>query len=138
MIRGLRLALAAVAVVAVSWFTVGVRQAHEVDAATTLLNQDVGHNAAKGRRIGSLLSSAAFLNPGVDVVLLRAQLDMAERNFAGAKVLVDRAVAAEPGNLNVWISALHLAIDHPSAENAQQIVRHLRRLDPVDARSFSR
>lgn len=136
MSRAFRVGLAAIAIAAVAWFGVGARQAHDVDTATALLDHQVGSNATAARRVPALLNSANFLNPGVDVILLRAQLDMAQRNFGGAKTLVDRAVADEPNNLNAWISALHLAIDHPSAENTRRIVRHLRELDPVDASTF--
>ena len=49
-----------------------------------------------------------------------------------------QATAAEPGNLNTWISALDLAVAHPASIKLSPVVAHLRALDPVDARGFRR
>ena len=138
LMRAIRYALALFAVVAVAWFVIGARQAHDVDAATTLLNYEAGHSAAGSRHTESLLSSADFLYPGVDVTLLRARLAMEQYDWAKAKPFVDQATAAEPDNLTAWIYALDLKLKDPSTVDTEQLLAHLRMLDPVDARSFGR
>jgi hypothetical protein len=132
-----RFALAVIATAAAAWFVIGARQAHEIDTVSVLLNHQAGNNPATSRRAASLLNSADFLYPGVDVTLLRARLDMERHDYPKAKPLVDRSLASEPGNLNAWISALDLAIVQPSAENTKRIVAHLQALDPIDFRSFA-
>jgi hypothetical protein len=136
--RLIRYALAAIAVVTVAWFVVGARQAHLVDAATTLLNDNAGRHAEGARHTESLLSSAAFLSPGTNVILLRARLAMEQHAWPRATRLVHQATAAEPDNLNAWISALDLAVAHPSSIKLSPVVAHLRTLDPIDARGFQR
>lgn len=126
--------LAAVAALAVAWFAIGARQAHLVDAATKLLDANAGTHPATRRQTESLLRSAAFLNPGVDVTLARARLAMEQHDFARAKPLVDRALADEPDNLQAWISELDLAVADANAVDVRRVVSNLRRLDPVDAR----
>jgi hypothetical protein len=135
--HALRYGLAAIAIIVAVWFVIGARQAHEVDAATALLDNGVGHSAAASHQTASLLSSAAVLYPGVDVALLRARLDMAQHDYAKAKLEIDRSVASEPDNVSAWIWALQLAIVVPSAENTREVVAHLRALDPEDLRAIT-
>jgi hypothetical protein len=132
-LRAISFALAAIAVVAVAWFVVGARQAHLVEAATQQLDNQAGHHARATRQTESLLSSADFLNPGTNVILLRARLAMEQRNWTRAKRLVDDATTSEPNNLAVWISSLDLAVAHPSSADVARTLARLRTLDPIDA-----
>lgn len=134
----IRYALAAIAVAALAWFVIGARQAHLVDAARTQLNNDAGVQAGATRHTESLLHSAAFFSPGTDVTLLRARLAMEQHAWPRATRLVHEATAAEPDNLAAWISALDLALAHPSSIELSPILTHLRALDPIDARTFRR
>jgi hypothetical protein len=136
--RLIRAALAAVAVLAVAWFAIGARQAHLVDAATSLLDNEAGQHAGTTRQTESLLRSADLLNPGTEVTLLRAHLAMEQHAWPRAARLVHDATTTEPGNLDVWISALDLAIAHPSSIDLSTLLAHLRTLDPIDARTFRR
>jgi hypothetical protein len=119
------------------WFVIGARQAHEVDAATALLDNGAGHSAAASRHTASLLSSAAFLYPGVDVALLRARLDMDRHDYAKAKLEIDRSVASEHDNVGAWILALQLGIVVPSLENTKEVVARLEAIDPIDLRAIT-
>lgn len=136
-VRAARYGLAVLALIVSAWFVIGALQAHDVNAATALLNNQAGTSAAATHRTDSLLSSASFLNPGVDVKLLRARLDMERHDYARAKVLVDQSVASEPNNVSAWISALQLALVDPSAEHPNQVIAHLRVIDPVDTRGIT-
>jgi hypothetical protein len=122
-----------VALVAVAWFVVGARQAHLVDAATTLLDNQAGQHADTSRHTESLLNSAAFLAPGTDATLLRARLAMEQHNWTRARRLVNDATVAEPDNVAVWISSLDLAVAHPSSARVTRTLARIRRLDPIDA-----
>jgi hypothetical protein len=130
------MALAAVAVVACAWFVLSARQAHDLDAATALLQKQSGYTAAGSARTRSLLDSASFLEPGTDVTLLRARLAMEQHRWKRARRLVDQATRAEPDNLQAWISALDLAVVHPASIDVGHVVARLRGLDPVDARNY--
>jgi uncharacterized protein HemY len=134
--RTVRYGLAAVAVVASVWFAIGARQVHDLNAATTLLNGQAGKSAGASRHTASLLSSAAFLYPGVDVTLLRARLEMERKDYPQAKALVDRSIASEPNNVSVWLSALDLALVDPREENTHDVLAHLRTEDPFDLRDI--
>jgi hypothetical protein len=128
--------LVAIAVAAVAWFVIGARQAHDIAVATTLLGHQADNLTVPIARTSSLLSSADFLDPGEEVTLLRIRLDLVQRRFADAKVLMDGVLAAEPNNLDAWILDLALSIDHPSAHEAQRAIAAIRRLDPLDAGSL--
>ena len=84
------------------------------------------------------MTSAEFLYPGNEVRILQAQLDLQRRRYADARSLIGKAVAAEPEDLNAWITALDIAINDPASGNANRIVAHLRTLDPVDFRGRGR
>jgi hypothetical protein len=109
-----------------------VRQAHEVSAASTLLNNASTDGVVSvQRRALSMLNAAAFLNPGTDVTVLRAQAAENERDYARAKRLLDQAAVAEPDNLAVWVAYLKLGLLDPSVGNRQLVFGRLHNLDPV-------
>jgi hypothetical protein len=133
MTRNIRYLIAAIAVVVCAWFVIGVRQVHEVDAAATLLNNpSTERSTPVQQRARSLLDAAAFLNPGVDVTLLRAQLAENERDYVRAWRLIDQATAAEPTNIEAWLGYLKLRLLHPSFGNGKLLVSRLHQLDPLD------
>ncbi len=109
----MRLARAAAlvfAVIACAWFALGIRQGHDTARATAIL-QGGTHRLSTDQadRAGSLLHSAAFLNPDTTVDLLRAQLaaDQGERSQAQAIAL--RAAIQEPDNVQTWFAVARLA-----------------------------
>ena len=94
--RLIRYALSAIAVVAVAWFVVGRARRIIVDAATTLLDDNAGQHAKTTRHTESLLSSAAFLSPGTDIVLMRAHLAMERHAWTRAARLATRRRPPSP------------------------------------------
>jgi hypothetical protein len=123
----------AVAVVACAWFAIGARQSHEVSAATELLNNaSTERVAVVQRRAQSMLDAAAFLYPGTDVTLLRAQLAENERDYLHAKRLLGQAAAAEPDNIAVWLAYLKLGLLDPSVSNRKVVFGRMHNLDPID------
>jgi predicted Zn-dependent protease len=98
--RGAMLILVSIA--ACAWFALGVRQAHDTDAATSLLALGTSLSAATAQHVSSLLDGAHVLNPDRQVGVLRAQLDDARGNKAAAQRVLHQVVSAEPDNLLAW------------------------------------
>ncbi len=138
MTRALRGGLVMLAILAVAWFFIGARQAHELDGATNLIADHAGNTTPASDRTLSLLRSADFLEPGDEVDLLRAQLALERRKYSKASRLIGQATRSEPDDLNAWMLALDLAVIDRRLENPGEITAHLKALDPVDARSFPR
>jgi hypothetical protein len=131
--RIIRYGIVVIAVVVCAWFVIGVRQVHAIDAATTLLqNVSTERSVAVQQRSRSLLDEAAFLHPGIDVTLLRAQLAENARDWARASRLIDQATAAEPDNLDAWLADLSLRLIHPSLGTGKLLFARLHQLDPLD------
>jgi hypothetical protein len=133
MTRIIRYGVLAIAVVVCAWFVIGVRQVHAINDATNLLNNaSTERSVAVQQRARSLLDEAAFLYPGVDVTLLRAQLAGNARDYGRAARLLDQATTAEPDNIHAWVAYLELTLSHPSSLNANVLYARLRQLDPLD------
>jgi hypothetical protein len=98
-----RVAIATVALIACAWFALGIHQARDQAAATTLINQPGTPSPALTRRILSLLDSAGTLNPDRNIDLMRAQAEV--RGGEGQAALREAlaAVRAEPLNVDAWI-----------------------------------
>ena len=129
----MRYGLVAIALVACAWFVIGIRQVHATDAATNLLDKvSTERSAAVQQRARSLLDEAAFLSPGVDVTLLRAQLAENAGDYPGAARLLAQATSAEPDNIYAWTAVLKLGLAHPSVVNRTHLNARLHQLDPVD------
>ncbi len=121
----------AVAAVICAWFVLGARQAHEINTATTLLNDAAtDRSAAVQQRVQSLLNAASFIHPGVDVTLLRAQSAQNARDYNRAEQLIEQATSAEPDNIAAWIDDLQLRLLDPSLGGGNVFAR-LHELDPL-------
>jgi predicted Zn-dependent protease len=124
--RGLGVALA---VAAIAWFALGVRQAHDTAAASTIVNGRTPLNAVQAAHARSLLHAAGQLNPDTEVNLLRAQLYDEEGRYRLAQAEVGRVVTKEPKNAGAW-----LALAHASGGNRRiffTALIHIRALVPV-------
>ena len=102
-------------------------------AAAELLNTaSTESDAAVQQRAQSMLDAAAFLYPGTDVTLLRAQLAENEHDYVRAKRLLVQAAAAEPDNLAVWFAYLKLRFLDPSVGNRKLVFGRMHYLDPIE------
>jgi hypothetical protein len=97
-----RALLALLSIAVCAWFALGIRQAHDVDRATTLLSAGSRIDSRGGTQIASLLHSAQWLNPDRQVDMLRAQLDDERGARAAAERILRGVVAAEPMNAQAW------------------------------------
>jgi predicted Zn-dependent protease len=108
--RAIPVALAAFAAVVAAWFAMGIRQAHDTDAATAILSANPRLTAAQARHATDLLQAARFLNPDRQVAVLRAQVDAARGDLRGARRILKRVVASEPDNLVAWIALARASV----------------------------
>ena len=123
-----RYGLALGALLVSAWFALGVRQVRERNDAVRLL---ANPRTEQLPTIDSALDRAGLLYPGTDVTLFRAQLAMNRRNYQGAKGLIDQATAAEPDDLQAWLTYLRLRLLDPGIGNGALLSHRLRALDPV-------
>ncbi len=98
-----RTAAIALAILACAWYALGVRQAHELNAATGILSQPAPLPTAQAMQASALLGSAATLNPDLQVDVLRAQLALARNQDARARQILFGVIRREPKNLEAWI-----------------------------------
>jgi predicted Zn-dependent protease len=109
-----RIALVAVALVACAWFALGIRQAHDVNAAGAILDSP-RLTGAQARHA----AHAAFLNPDRQVDVLRAQLRRDQGDLRGARAILRPVISSEPDNLQAWLElARSSAGDRASASRA--------------------
>jgi hypothetical protein len=116
------------ALAATVWFAIGIRQAHDTDAATAIVTGASPVTAARARQADALLHDAKQLNPDTDVDLLRAQLALREGDRARARALALDVTRAEPQNLDAW-----LVYGTASSNDRQAFLfalRHLNELAP--------
>jgi hypothetical protein len=125
--RGLALV---VAVVACAWFALGVRQAHDTDAATSLITAGGSGalRAGAAAHAASLLDAAGQLNPDRGVDLLRSQLAVRQGHPARGRALALAVTRAEPQNIQAWIAYGRASPDDPAGFG--EALRHLNELAP--------
>jgi hypothetical protein len=100
--RLVRAAVVVVSTAIAAWFAVGVRQAHGIAAAGSIVGGGARVNAASARRATNLLSAAGQLNPDTQVDVLRAQLYLDLGNRPAARRVLERVVKEEPDNAVAW------------------------------------
>jgi predicted Zn-dependent protease len=97
-----RVAVVAVALVAVAWFALGIHQSADLSAASAIASRP-HPTAAAARHADALLDSAATLNPDRTVDITRAQLALARGDDARARAILLGVTRAEPQDLDAWI-----------------------------------
>ena len=124
--RAVRIVALAASLIAVAWFALGARQAHELAAATNLLTDGKPISAPDASRASSLLNAAGPLNPDQTVELLRAKLDEARDRPGRAQAILLTVVRKEPENLEAWFALAQVAGNAPSLElRAQRQIGYL-------------
>ncbi len=97
--------LAAIAAVAVcAWFVIGIRQAHDTDAATAIISSASALTPAAAAHATALLNAAGELNPDREVDLLRSQLALRQGDLALARRLALSVARREPLNAEAWLA----------------------------------
>src|ERR1700759_5260054 len=99
-----RIAAVVAALAATAWFVLGVRQAHELTSAQSIISGRAPVTVASASRARSLLSAAAFLNPDSQIDVLRGQLALRQGDKARALHIFEGVVRGEPLNLVAWVA----------------------------------
>ncbi len=126
--RFIRLPLVILALVVCAWFVLGIREAHDVNAATAIVDQNPPVSAAQDRQAASALHDAGVLNPDGEVDVLRAQLDVRVGRYSAAMTAARRATAHEPGNVLAWLTLASASYDAGRLD--QHAVARMIELDP--------
>jgi predicted Zn-dependent protease len=103
MVRVGHAAVLVLALLACAWFVLGIRQAHELASAASIVSQQRPPTAAQARTAGSQLRSAAELNPDLEVDVLRGRLALARGNPPAARRILESVTRREPQNLEAWL-----------------------------------
>jgi hypothetical protein len=98
-----RVGILGLAIVVCAWFAVGIRQAHDIDQATSIVTGAHVPTPAQARRAQSLLDSAAWLYPGTEVDVLKGRLAIEQGKRAQAVGIERRVTEREPLNLDGWV-----------------------------------
>jgi hypothetical protein len=120
--------MAAIALVVCAGFVLGIRQAHETAAATAIVNAHGKVSAAGAAQAGSLLDSAATLNPDVEITILRSQLALRRSDYRRAIALARQATRQEPSNVSTWLAVA--VANYDSGKVDFQAVAKMAVLDP--------
>ena len=116
-----RSTLAVIALVAIAWFALGVRQARDTAQATSLLVRFTPLTAAQLNHAANLVNDAAFLNPDQQVNLMRGWLQLQPHHRAAAELIFAHEVLLHPQDINGWDWLFQAAngIDPATAQRAQ-------------------
>jgi hypothetical protein len=118
-VRPLRLLALLAALCGAAWFAVGIRQADSLGAAAAIVlapGRSVGRrtlSAAEASRARAEIHQAAFLNPGEQPLILRADLAVDGDHPQAARRLLSRALASHPDDLALWVALAGASYDSP-------------------------
>lgn len=126
----IRTALVLAAVACCAWFAIGIHQAHDVAAATGII--DAGRSAGSHELAIAAgdLRSAEFLNPDQEVNILRGHLAILRGDDKQAQEILAAVTRAEPMNLEAWI--WFTGANLGNARQARIGTARLDQLDPID------
>ena len=116
-----------VAVLAVAWFVIGARQAHEISQATAVVSNGAPLSATQERHGVGLLDSARLLNPDTQVDVLRSELAYETGHRARAARIISGVTRREPQNVQAWVLEARFAPPGPAIDVA---LRHVAQLAP--------
>ena len=101
--RVARIVACLVAIAACAWFVVGIRQAHDVSRATSLISSGRLRSDVQYERALALLRGARALNPDQEVNILRGQATLEHGDPRAAQRILRTVTRSEPRNLEAWL-----------------------------------
>ncbi len=101
--RVARIVLGLVAIVACAWFVVGIRQAHDVSQAISLISSGRVTSHVQFERALALLRGARALNPDQAVNILRGEAALEHGDAQTAQRILRTVTRSEPRNLDAWL-----------------------------------
>lgn len=102
LVRIARVVSLLLALAACGWFAVGIRQAHDLGSADTILSGAKPISQPEARRVKTLIDGAALLNPDKQVQLLRGRLALALGETRRARAIFLTVAKQEPMNVLAW------------------------------------
>jgi hypothetical protein len=135
MISGMlaRVGLAVVAVAALAWLGVLLRDARLAGDARERAFSPGGQDPARLASVDRDLRRANLLNPATENDMVRARFALLARRPAHGIDLAESVLAREPENLDGWAVLLSAARGSDPARERRALAA-LTRLDPIDAR----
>jgi hypothetical protein len=128
--RVVRILGIAFAALVCAWFVLGIRQAHELGNATSILSQPGFRTPGQLREVSALIRSAGTLNPDAQVDIARGRVAIDRQTFPAARRILGDVVRREPMNLEAWIWLAGASLnDRPELHLA---LAHWALLDPLD------
>jgi predicted Zn-dependent protease len=116
-------------VLVAAWFALGIRQAHDIARATSIVSSSARLTPAQAAHANALLNSAGTLNPDQEVDILRARVQGALGDNAAADRILAGVTRREPEDLEAWAYVGRLAQDKAVLDHA--LIR-IAQLDPID------
>jgi predicted Zn-dependent protease len=129
MVRPARLAIVAFAVVVCAWFAIGVRQAIDTDRADAIATGNASVSAAAAAHADSLLDAAGFLNPDLEVDLLRGTIALDRQQQSQAVRIFESVTRREPQNIEAWLALAQA--DYGEKQPLAIAVAQIAKLDPI-------
>jgi predicted Zn-dependent protease len=121
------------ALVVCAWFVIGIRQAQDLNVATSILAAGQAAPAHELTIAAEALRSAKFLNPDQNVNILRGRLAIARGQDRQAQQILGAVTRKEPLNLEgwIWFTGANLGNKREGLIGTARIAQ----LDPLDTRA---
>jgi predicted Zn-dependent protease len=103
-VRPAAILAAIIAILACAWFALGIRQAHDTNAAQSILAGATSITPGQASRAQSLIEGAKALNPDKLVTLLQGRLYQLRHETARAARTYEQVTKDEPMNVEGWIA----------------------------------
>ncbi len=117
------------ALVVGGWFSLGIRQSHDLNVTTDILSGRAPLSAAQAERAAALLHTAGQLNPDAAVDLARSELALRRGDGAQARAIALSVARSEPENIDAWLAYGTASAHDPRA--FALALRHLEELAPT-------
>jgi hypothetical protein len=109
-----RAACGVIAVLAAAWFVLGIHQAHDLNAATSIANQGSRISPADARKVTSLVGSARTLNPDRQLDIVEGQAALESGSPRAAVRILLPVTRDEPRNVEAWVGLARAAGGSPA------------------------
>jgi predicted Zn-dependent protease len=125
-----RVSVLILAAVACAWYALGIRQAQDMQRATSLINGPSSLTPAQARHARTLLHSARTLNPDLTVDILRGELALDQGHPAVAVRALQSVTRREPQNLQAWVQLTFASAKAGDRALTVSAARHVSALFP--------
>jgi predicted Zn-dependent protease len=100
------------AILAIGWFAVAIRQTRNLEHAASVVNAASSLTPKQAAHVDSMLDNASWLYPGKTADILRGQVALLENQAYRAVRILTQVTRSEPNNLQAWVALAQAAIVH--------------------------